>query len=199
MPEFQFNISEILRRAFGVSGYQIDRPETPGLPSYKEVSTITLAQIADYGPMGFPIYDVIRFKGGTVPGTDEIFESLDLLDFPLIQVSRQKNILETVVVGKSGTVKELISNGDHSVQIRGVLVEHDSEKLPLEKVQRLKRICDLPVALEVESLVLNTLGIDSLVIQSYDFPPLEGFVNVQPYVLSCVSDEPVEAQILSNL
>ena len=119
MPEFQFNISEVLRRAFGISGYQIDTPESSGLPSYKEVSTISLAQVADYGPMGYPIFDVVRFKGGTVPGTDEIFESLDLRDFPLVQVSRQKNILETVVVGKAGTVKELISNGDHSIQIRG--------------------------------------------------------------------------------
>lgn len=199
MPEFRFSIPQLLQQAFGVSGYRIDEPEPPSSPLYKEIRTVDLSEFAAYGPLGFPIYDVIRFKGGTVPGTDEIYESLDLVDYPLIQVSRQKNIVETAVAGRSGTVKELISNGDHSIQIRGILIEHDSEKVPLEKIQRLKRICDLPVAFEVESQVLNTLGIDSLVIRSYDFPPLEGFVNVQPYVLSCVSDEPVEAQILNNL
>lgn len=69
------------------------------------------------------------------------------------------------------------------------MVAHDSNRVPVAEVAALKRLCDLPVALEVESLLLNAWGIDSLVIESYEFPASE-FLNVRPYVLNCISDTP---------
>ena len=198
MADFNLNTIDIIGRKFGLFGYRIEEDQSTGLPSY-EVPTITIQEAAMYSELGTPIYDIIRFKGGTVPGTDQTFDGLDLMDFPLISLTRSKNVLKTPVAGRPGTVKELITLGDWQVAIRGVLVASEGSLRPIKEMKSLQALADLPVVLQVESELLNTLGINSLVIETIDFQPLEGFLNVQPYVLGCSSDEPVEAQRIDAL
>lgn len=199
MVDFNLNIEGLAARYFGINGYRIQPTDNQSLPQYSEVQAIPIEEAAAYSALGTPIYDIVRFKGGTVPGTDQTYEGLDLVDFPLISLTRSKNIVKTAVAGRPGTVKELISLGDWQITIRGVVVANGSALRPLQEMKALQVLADLPVSLQVESELLNRLGINSLVIETLDFQPLEGFLNVQPYVLGCTSDEPIEAQLLDAL
>jgi hypothetical protein len=60
-------------------------------------------------------------------------------------------------------------------------------------------LAHVPIDIEVEGDVLNLLGINNLVILKVSWPRLEGFTNVQPYILTCISDEPIELKINSGL
>lgn len=199
MPDFNINIPALTQRIFGINGYRIEEASYASIPEYKEVEVLPVEEAVAYSSLGTPIYDIVRFKGGVVPGTDQAYDGLDLVDFPLISLTRSKNIQKTIVAGRPGEVKELISLGDWQVAIRGVLVASGSALRPVKEMKALQALADLPLALQVESELLNRLGINSLVIETIDFQPLEGFLNVQPYVLGCSSDEPIEAQRIEAL
>lgn len=193
-----FSIPQIIQNVFGLSGFKL--PTNPDSPSIiYNVPEIELQQAQVYTAIGTPIYDLVKFLGGTVKSTSQNYQGLDLLDAPLIAVSRKKVIIQTAIAGRDGSVKELISNGDWNVRIRGILASHDSPVYPYADVEALNRLVNVPAALEIESRLLNMFGINSLVIESFEFPDSNGFTNIQPYILNCISDYAPEVRIKSGI
>ena len=122
------------------------------------------------------------------------YESLGLeveLQTVLSEVSMTKNVVKTAMQGVDGTTKEYIADGDYEVTIRGAVVL-DENDYPEDDVKALHQLCLVKDALVVESDFLQLFDIYNLVIESYTFPQQEGFRNMQPFELQCVSDKPIE-------
>jgi Domain of unknown function (DUF6046) len=118
--------------------------------------------------------------------SDKQFE----FDEATCNVSRQKNIVETVVVGREGTVKEHISNGDYQIDISiGIMKNDKADEYPLEELRALVRMMDEPSAIEVGSEYLDVFKIKEIVVKSHSNPQ-ETFSNRQPFTISAVSDKP---------
>ena len=57
----------------------------------------------------------------------------------------------------------------------------------------------VPKDLQVESEILEWLGIYRMVVESWSLPVLEGYPNVQPFTITAISDQPIELRIRDGL
>lgn len=111
-------------------------------------------------------------------------------DTVLFNVTMSKNIITTSIMGRSGTVKEYISDGDYQIKIQGILTGKNGVH-PADKKAQLKAILDAPIALNINSKYLNDLGIYSIVVTEYEFPQEMGGYSQQVFSITAISDLPV--------
>ena len=121
-----------------------------------------------------------------------------IFDTCLFTVTQQKNIVETAIQGRSGTVKEFIGNGDYLISIRGVIAG-GKDKYPLNgatvnnatvnSVNNLITMGNAPMELSVNSWYLNMIGIYKMVIYSFYLPQREGSYSTQFFEIEAKSDE----------
>jgi hypothetical protein len=132
-----------------------------------------------------------RYKGinGDVSFPNMAFDTV------LFNVSGAKNIVETNIQGKNGSVYEYISMANYSVQIRGVLTApqgvYPGKKTDYNGVNNINNLwaaLEAPQALRVNSWYLNQFNIFRLVVMSYEFPQNEGQYSVQPFLIEAKSD-----------
>lgn len=147
-----------------------------------------------------PVYTNIEF----LPDTYETSIKGKFLTTPqmrfdaiLLTVTQAKKIIKTEIQGRNGTVKEYLGLDDFQVQINGVITGPNGH-YPIETVSFLKQILDAPIPIPVASTYLNNLGINLLVIESYELAQEAGGYSYQTFSISCSSDIPQEIR-LSNV
>jgi len=137
--------------------------------------------------------DPIKYGGGV--GSENF-----RIDTVLIDVSQQKQIIKTPIQGVSGTVKEYISKGDYQVKVRGALVDQSAQRYPQEQAQQLREFLEVEDSIGIASRFLNDVfEVQEIVIDSFSFPQVEGFQNVQLFEFSAISDDPIELTVINNL
>jgi hypothetical protein len=150
--------------------------------------------------LGTPVFSRLLFLPGTY-NISKLGKKIPVsypgltLDTVLMTVSMSKNINTQSVLGRSGTVKEYISDGDFKINIKGTLTGDNSNNYPLDKVSILRSICAAPEPIKVASDFLGLFLITNLVIESYSLSQSEGYRNIQMFDLNCVSDFPRELGI----
>lgn len=116
----------------------------------------------------------------------------------LITVSQAANIVKTKIQGRNGTVKEYIGLDDAAITINGVITGKNGV-YPFEEVERLRRWLQAPVSKGIVARWLGNLGIENLVIDSFDIPQTEGGYSYQMFSISASSDLPVELKIYTPI
>lgn len=136
----------------------------------------------------------VRLRAQTESGT----LALELPD-AVAAVSRERRIVSTALVGRDGTVKEYINEGDWAINlVVGVQPVENGEILddyPSEALRELRRLLDVKAAIEVHSEFLAIFDITKMVIRSYAASQMTE-ANYQAVSISAVSDEDYE--IFSN-
>lgn len=151
-----------------------------------------------FSPLNTPVYSDITFEGGQYiddNGNNVSFVSVNV-QLAIIFMTNQKNIIETQLQGRDGTVKEYISSGDYQIRIEGRVFGKGANNYPIDEVQNLIAICDAPQAITVTSDYLKMFNVTSIVIKQADFDQVEGERNYQHFKLTCVSDR--ELILLKN-
>ena len=111
----------------------------------------------------------------------------------VVELTRQKRIAKTDVQGRDTSVKELISNGDWMIKIRGLVInEANPYEYPEDEMKVMHRFCEAKTSIPVTCKLLQWFEINELVVENYSFPRMEGYPGVQPFELDCLSDEPLE-------
>lgn len=193
MANNSFNLIELYQKVFNIKGVRFAIPTgDTNAGNEGEVQNFTLdlpaiPKARAYSVLGTPIYEQITFR---TSGREYTFP-----DWPLIDISASKNIIKTPIKGRNGTVKEYINIDDYLITIRGILINHDGEEYPEEMVNEMHDIFKINKELQVTTPVLNLLEIHNIVIQDLKFPEVEGYNHIQPFVIQCLSDEPVELVI----
>lgn len=152
--------------------------------------------------VGAPITDRAYWEGRyalcTLIFRKEDGSELEITD-AVAAVSRERRIVCTDLVGRDGTVKEYINEGDWAVNIvvgvqavRGGVITDD---YPEEELRRLREFLDEKKPLEVHSTFLDIFDITKIVIKSYSATQMTE-ANYQAVSISAVSDEDYE--IYSN-
>lgn len=124
---------------------------------------------------------------------------------PLVTVRGKLNVVETEIVGKAGTVKEVTSLGEYMINMRGFLsagqvttsqgdfvIEVNNPEFPEQDFLKLRAIFEAGQSVEVTSYLMSLFNITRLLIISLNFPETEGFAGVMPFEIECVSDRDVE-------
>lgn len=135
---------------------------------------------------------VFNSFGSTVDGPDRLrYEAV------LVTVSQSKKIIKTEIQGRDGTVKEYIGLDDYEVTVNGVITGANGVR-PIDQITALKKMLDAPISINVASTSLQLLGINSLVLESYELAEQEGSYSYQTFSLSFISDTQQELE-LTNL
>lgn len=185
----KINIFELTRQAFNIKGFA---PILTGSFNPKinyddsQIETIEVADAVATSVFGTPIFETLAL-------IDPVTKTrIEFDDAPMITVNKKNHIIKSKVQGRSGSVKEFITEEDYIVNVRGVLVNHTGEDLPYDRINQINEIARLPQSIKVESKLLNLLGIHNLVIEELVFAEDANYTNVRPYQMKCLSDTPIE-------
>lgn len=184
----QTNKSFLITRA----GLQALRGQLIQIPEIETEDSVGVSKL------NTPVIDNLIFQANgwfELDGTEVRYEELRI-DTVIIEVAQTKNIRKTSIQGRTGTVKEYISDDDYIISIRGV-IGHLSKVYPESDVKKIREICKAQRSLEVTSKFLNDIfDIKDIVIESYNIPQVEGVRNQQPFSITASSDVPIDLEEL---
>ncbi|MFC4262476.1 DUF6046 domain-containing protein [Ferruginibacter yonginensis] len=130
-----------------------------------------------------------------------------VLNDAVCTVSQEKNIVQTSLQGRPGTVKEYIADGDYSINVQASIAAdflastqlgyQVSDEYPLQEIQSFVQLLKAKETIAVASDFLEIFGIKSVVIKSYDMPQ-ETHSNLQNFTMQLLSDEPYEIKLVKN-
>lgn len=120
------------------------------------------------------------------------------MPYPVMRITNKKRIVETNLVNRTGTVKELISMEDWEIEIHGLIVSKDGT-FPDEQIMQLRDLYKQGNSLAISSTLTDiflcqkeTGGSDQVIIYDLEFPEVRGVINVRPYLMKLKSDAPFD-------
>lgn len=151
--------------------------------------------------LGTPILDKIVFPEGEYEdanGFSIAFNKVELDDC-LITVNRQRNVSITNILGREGTVKEFISNGDYEISFNGRIVAYWQFQ-PTGDLQDLSDIFNVEKELTIYNKYLNEVfGItDIVIVGKPQFNQVEGSRNTYTYSFRAISYQEITLEVLDN-
>lgn len=112
-----------------------------------------------------------------------------LLPFAVVSITPRKIIVSTPMVERKGSVHEIISIDDYSINIKGLFIGKDNN-YPEKYVTMLERLFQenksIPIKCAKTDIFLK--GEDKVVIKDISLPATPGVQHVQPFEINCVSD-----------
>lgn len=110
-----------------------------------------------------------------------------------ISIKGKKNIVETPLTGRRGSVKELVSVDDYEITIHGVIMS-DDENYPEETVQMFRDLYETNESVKLicalSDLVLQPD--DRIVIKSIEWPAVGAVENAQVIKMTAVTDSSID-------
>lgn len=147
---------------------------------------VTIYKGKDYGTSsnlaGMPLFQPLLFIG------EDGMEDL-LLESAVMDLSRTKNIVSTVIQGRDTSVDEFINNSDWQINVGGMLCANEP-RYPLDEVLEFEKYMDLNRPIKIEHELLNALGVYEIVILSEKLSKNPS-VNLQVYQFSAKSTKPL--------
>jgi hypothetical protein len=179
------------------------------LPSRQEQFTaedINFDEATKSSLLATPVWANLEFPAGSYTDLDgNVVEYPGLrIDSVVMTVSTERTIVRTAVAGRSGTVKEYISDGDYIIKASGILVGETIDRdgslemsdigaaLPESDLRALILISRATKSIPVVSEFLGFFDIEEIVISAVSWPQVSGVRNAQGFSLDMYSDEPVE-------
>lgn len=189
----EFNIRNLLT---GLSGFK-GLPFPGSIPPSKQVN-ITEYEVTTSAPpkqeftkKGSRLWAQHEGRWYFMPVSLEHNSKTIVIPFAVISISGEKSIIKTPMLGRKGSVKELISINDSKISITGLLMSSDGS-YPEAAVSEMNDLLQVNESIKLisalSSLLLDTE--DKVVIQSWDFPPTPGVEDVQAIKLELISDSP---------
>lgn len=112
----------------------------------------------------------------------------------IISIKGSKTIVETAMVGRKGTVKELISVDDYDISVVGVILVDD---FPDEGIAELRDLFNMTESISLKSALTDIFleEDDKVVIKGVEFPAMKGYETAQIFKMSLISDQSFELTI----
>ncbi|MDY3352299.1 DUF6046 domain-containing protein [Riemerella anatipestifer] len=137
---------------------------------------------------GMPVWDYIEINPSYVEGTQEYYNGYRFPATTVIEAIRPKKIVTTDIVGRDGTIDELVGLQDWELSIKGLIINYESTDYPEDEVRALQELCELKsTQLECEGTFLTMLGIRYLNIYRLSLPPTPGYSNIQKFEIEAKS------------
>ncbi len=138
-----------------------------------------------------------KYKGGVYYFMPVMFEhDGDTWDFDdaVVAVKGKKTIVETPLVGRKGTVKELINIDDYEIKLVAVF---SGEDYPEQDVMDLVKLYEINENIKMICALTDyfLLDEDRVVIKDIDVQPYQGVEDMQAVVMTLASDQNFELEI----
>ena len=182
MASFKIDIKQLFQNYFGFIPYNLTEKTYRYKADYYEPIQIDKYKSDKFDHLGRPIFEPLILGDVLLP----------IVSFSLMN---KKKIITTPVVGRQGSVKELIGFEDVIIDLNG-FVFSESQKYPHDEVIQLIELYERNEALEIKNNIINNMGVTKVVIQSLNLPVTK-HINIQPFKMKLISDNEFEA-ILSE-
>ena len=141
------------------------------------------------------------------PGGQTAYNSNDLtntitlpeikIDVCLISIENRKEIVNTKVIGRNGTIKQFISSSDYDITIELIVTMQDQPGFegsyngiyPYDIVKDIMVMADAPVMVRVSNDHLQMLDINYICITNVSMEQEEGSYSQQRMTINCQSDD----------
>lgn len=110
----------------------------------------------------------------------------------LINVSSDKNLVSTKVVGRDYSRKELISNGDIKFSVSGQITSGRPDVYPTEEVAKFLKVMKYKGIVRVNNQILDQFGVEYIVITDFNLSSKEGHKSVQQYSFTAIGLQPAK-------
>ena len=108
---------------------------------------------------------------------------------PRISIQSGKNLILTTVQGRDYTRKELVSGGDLSFSVSGVIVSPILTDYPTNDVKKFINIMEYGGIVNVNNMIFDQFNVNRILIKDWHLEAQE-CKNIQPYSFTCVAVEP---------
>ncbi|MBN2814983.1 MAG: hypothetical protein JXQ80_12950 [Bacteroidales bacterium] len=117
-------------------------------------------------------------------------------DEAVVSITGKKTIVETPMVGRKGSVKELISVDDYDIKLVAVL-ESTNGDYPEQEMQELVRLWEINEAIKMSCALTDYFlkEDDSVMIKTIEPITVEGQEDIQAFNMTLVSDSPFELEL----
>lgn len=177
---YKFDLGELYNKAFNIK-----------LPEYAILAENEEALVASkYGSSTYRRADAVGRN---------YFMPVELggmqLSYPVIRISGSKNIVETQLTERKGSVIEIINQDSYKIYIRGFMINHQGH-FPEEDVYNLQQLFELNKSIPIKSVLTDLFltSDDRVVIKDFNLPEVQGVENVKPYELELISDSVFELE-----
>jgi hypothetical protein len=135
--------------------------------------------------LGTPI-----FLPCTLKYEDE-FDTLEveLQGEPMIVFRLNKTIVKTAIDSKQGSFKELYSQDDYGISIKGFLFNNEANEYPEKAVRDLRNILEKQKHLRITNALARIFGVTYIAVESAEVNCIEGAQNYIAYQVNAVSDQ----------
>jgi hypothetical protein len=198
MASQNFDIASLFERAFGYKqGLPFDSskivpPQYLETTPYENVPQTDESEFSKFRQMRLQLGGNVLGQPLFMPvGFDVDGELVLLPNEPTLQVSVKKIVVKTQLVGskRDGMVKELISLDDYEIVLRGIAISTTSKKVfPEDDIYKIHELFLKNKSVSIISGLTALLGINKVVIESFDLPTMIGIQHAQAYELKMVSD-----------
>lgn len=89
---------------------------------------------------------------------------------------------------RRGTIKEVWSQDDYSIQIAGLFMGESEDDIPMADLEKLRNMCEAREVIEVECDLFEVFNIKYIAIEKFDFGHTAGRQN-QQFSISAYSDD----------
>jgi hypothetical protein len=112
----------------------------------------------------------------------------------VVSIAAKKTIIETPLVGRKGTVKELISIDDYEIKL---VVVVSGDDYPEQEIQQVVRLWEINESIKMNCAVTDYFlqEDDRVVVKNFDFPAMEGNEDTQVITMTLLSDKNFELEI----
>ena len=144
---------------------------------------------------GVEIMLPVRFYVGT---TSTLY-----LPYCVLSISGKKTIIETPMVERKGTVKEVYNCDDYTINIKGFLI-NEQRTFPEKEIDDLRKLCEARSSVVIENALTNiflrfpnleTAEQGRVVIYDFSLPEVEGGRHVRPFTMMLKSDNIFKLEI----
>nr|DAJ30012.1 MAG TPA: hypothetical protein [Caudoviricetes sp.] len=124
----------------------------------------------------------------------------------IISLNLEKIIVSTVLQGRTGAIKEYITDGDYQITVTAAISNYHNKEdsveasftYPEDQLNKLKELLILPETLVVQSDFLQLFGINAAVVTSFSLEQ-ETHSNRQSIQIQMLSDQPYEIKLKEDL
>jgi len=111
----------------------------------------------------------------------------------VLSITGKKTIIETPMVGRKGSVKELINIDDYKVSIAGYVQSTDGS-YPEDAIIKIRELFNINQSVELVSALTDLIfdDEDKVVITDIAFPSTPGVEDGQIIKIECITDKPFE-------
>lgn len=177
-----------------VTDNPLDRVETGALRGSPYYAVDAELGVEYFMPVTITYPDAEDGVGLLNGDTSGLLKTLEL-PFPVVSISSRKNIVETPLTERGGTVKELINIEGYLIKVRGHVIAATND-LPEAALTKLRELYENNTAVQIKCALTDIFlvtkrrqGSDTVVIRSINLEGLKGVKNVKPYEVEFISDE----------